>query len=49
MERHGGELTAVSAPGQGTAITALFPADRLLPPTGTVEDRAPETESADSA
>ncbi|WP_404380467.1 PAS-domain containing protein [Caenispirillum salinarum] len=34
VEHHGGELVAESEPGQGTAITALFPASRLLPDDG---------------
>ncbi len=32
MELHGGSIELESVPGQGTVVTAVFPADRVLPP-----------------
>ncbi|MCA1941606.1 MAG: PAS-domain containing protein, partial [Caenispirillum bisanense] len=36
--QHGGDLEAESAPGVGTAITAIFPAERVLPPLDGDDD-----------
>jgi CheY-like chemotaxis protein/anti-sigma regulatory factor (Ser/Thr protein kinase) len=47
MERHGGRVTVVSLPGEGTTVTLQFQAASTVPP-GTAPDRLPDQRPARS-